>query len=235
VASGKQHLARWTHLKQPNTITMAPTPEQTADSPSAAIPKLARPKRQRPSPAPNPQVDELPDPTDSDKNSEDDTDNESTSDIPRPVVGTSEFPVRSTGRIFPCPFSLRNPQGRPCRYRNMRSPRSVEKHLFLQHQQDPFCPICGLTFVTQSACDSHVVSRSCERTNNRPVIEGLTQTQIRNLSQCLDSGSKVGQYYAMWEVVHPGVQPPVLVSSPGSRRLVIYFAVLFYLIVLAGY
>jgi len=47
----------------------------------------------------------------SEDSTEDDSDDESTPvTIPRPEIGTGEFPARNTGRFtFPCQFSLRNP------------------------------------------------------------------------------------------------------------------------------
>lgn len=110
---------------------------------------------------------------------------------------------------FPCPFSLHHPQGQGhrCNHRNIKSTRSVEKHLFFHHRRPPFCPICRTIFETYAARDAHLITRTCKKTESLPVVEGLTETQVRDLSLCLDSKlSAAEQYRAMWEIVHPGVE-----------------------------
>jgi len=120
---------------------------------------------------------------------------------------------------FPCPFSLRHPQGRRCNHKKMKSARSVEKHLFLHHRRPPFCPICRTTFDSYAARDGHIIIRTCERTESLSSIEGLTETQTRDLSLCLDSGKSVTeQYRAMWDIVHPGVECPVELKEVESRE-----------------
>ena len=128
---------------------------------------------------------------------------------------------------FPCPFSLCN-EGRPlCGHPRLSSPKSVEEHLFFHHRQPPFCPVCGLTFPTHALSDAHIVSRSCEKTESPPVVEGLTQRQISELARCLDSQlSSSTQYSEILEVVHPGIErqgmfgvdiPTPDRESPGSK------------------
>lgn len=93
----------------------------------------------------------------------------------------------------------------------------LEGHLHVFHRQAPHCPRCGLTFETHAAENEHIVSSSCERKEVLPTVEGLTETQTRKLSRCLDLAlSEEDQYRAMWAVVHPGMEPQPE-SEPENR------------------
>jgi len=129
---------------------------------------------------------------------------------PAAAMKASDFSAAKPSQLpFPCPYSLRNPRGTLCDHPHMKSPRYVENHLFFFHRRPPFCPVCGVTFTTYAACDTHIVSRACQKTEPLPFVEGLTEVQTKELTQCLDSRlSKAEQYRAIWEVVHPGIEPP---------------------------
>jgi len=128
--------------------------------------------------------------------------------------------ILEQGLGFPCPFSLCN-EGRPlCGHPRLRSPKSVEEHLFFHHRQPPFCPVCGLTFPTHALSDAHIVSRSCEKTESPPVVEGLTQRQISELARCLDSQlSSSRQYSEILEVVHPGIERQGMFAVDNLRQM----------------
>ena len=111
-------------------------------------------------------------------------------------------------RTFLCPFSHKRPQGGRRCSRKATSPRMLEGHLHVFHRQAPHCPRCGSTFETHAAENEHIVSSSCKRKEVLPTVEGLTETQTRKLSRCLDQAlSEEDQYRAMWAVVHPGMEP----------------------------
>ncbi|KAK0624216.1 hypothetical protein B0T14DRAFT_517679 [Immersiella caudata] len=134
-----------------------------------------------------------------------------------PSIVPPSSPERA-GR-FPCPFSLYNP-GKPlCEHPLMGSPKSVEEHLYSQHRQQPFCPVCGDTFSTHVLANAHVVTRSCVKTKTSPVVEGLNQHQINQLAQCLHSRlSSAGKYDAMWDIVHPGIENRMNIGNVGPSE-----------------
>lgn len=114
--------------------------------------------------------------------------------------------IEDQEQVFPCPFSLYHATNTPCADGAFKNPRCVEEHLLLCHCQPPFCPVCGGIFSTHAQCDSHIVSRSCEITKTMPTVEGLTTSQMKELTHCVNPRlSKVAQYQLMWKVVHPGI------------------------------
>jgi hypothetical protein len=136
----------------------------------------------------------------------------------RPCSSPPCIPEQSLG--FPCPFSLCNEGGPLCGHPRLRSPKSVEEHLFFHHRQPPFCPVCGLTFSTHALANAHVVARSCEMTESPPVVEGLTQRQISELARCLDSQlSSSRQYRGILEVVHPGIERQGMFGDNNLRQI----------------
>ncbi|KAK0742663.1 hypothetical protein B0T18DRAFT_413473 [Schizothecium vesticola] len=174
----------------------------------------------RASTPPNPSTDRMMAPMDSSDNYGQDDFDENSPPAPcsRPSSSPPCLPEQILG--FPCPFSLYN-EGRPlCGHPRLRSPKSVEEHLFFHHRQPPFCPVCGLTFPTHALSNAHVVSRSCEKTESPPVVEGLTQRQISELARCLDSQlSSSRQYRGILEVVHPGTEKQRIFGDDSLRQI----------------
>ncbi|KAK0645727.1 hypothetical protein B0T16DRAFT_145770 [Cercophora newfieldiana] len=168
-------------------------------------------------------------PTDSttflrDSSGDDDTESDSggdgTSVTCSEISDDSSSPSRIQRRMsgFPCPYSLYNPKRPFCNHRPMKSPKAVEEHLFFHHRRPPFCPVCGLTFDTHTLCNAHIVSRICEKTESVPVVDGLTERETNELSRCLDlRATRTRQYRAMWEIVHPGIDPENYKDHPRNQ------------------
>lgn len=206
------HVSEPAELERVRFSGKLPRLRTSAKRRSDKLPPLARAtKRPRPSPSPDAltNADELSQATYSEDDEMVIVSSRTTAEDP----GTP--PPSPPPPTFPCPFFLHNPQGHPlCLRYHLQNPHSVKRHLDLHHRRPPFCPVCGRTFATHAACDSHIVSRSCPPSETRPVVEGLTEAQIEKLSRRSDpSLSEAEQYRAVWEIVFPGIEPPPA-SSP---------------------
>jgi len=122
-----------------------------------------------------------------------------------------------------CPFYLANSVTyRDCLQFGPLNIHAVKKHVVAHHQRPPYCYICGRTFSTYPALNRHMDDRSCSRTENPPVVDGVDQAQIERLGRRSDgSVPPMEQHGAIWSIVFPGVELPTtgLWLDPNDRHV----------------
>ncbi|KAF5565849.1 hypothetical protein FNAPI_1397 [Fusarium napiforme] len=85
----------------------------------------------------------------------------------------------------------------------------LKQHLTRRHTPKYYCQICYQTFREFDLFDSHALERSCTRGPSAK-LEGISQQQKNKLS-LKSKGSVEQQWYAVWSILFPGLEPPATI------------------------
>lgn len=115
----------------------------------------------------------------------------------------------TNGRMLACPFHKKDPrQHWRCAGFTFRKISYVKQHIYRNHQQPPFCTICGNAFEDGQSRDRHITSGCRPQPFSEP--DGITLQHRNALSQ--RSGSHLtieAQWYAVFDIVCPGHPRPM--------------------------
>ncbi|KAF5629791.1 uncharacterized protein FTJAE_8436 [Fusarium tjaetaba] len=85
----------------------------------------------------------------------------------------------------------------------------LKQHLTRRHTPKYYCQICYQTFREFDLFDSHALDRSCTRGPSAK-LEGISQQQKNQLS-LKSKGSVEQQWYTVWSILFPGLEPPATI------------------------
>ncbi|EQB56299.1 hypothetical protein CGLO_03692 [Colletotrichum gloeosporioides Cg-14] len=145
--------------------------------------------------------------------SADDAESIQTSSVPEPAPRGKKTPPKKAkpgGKRYACHYYKRWPiKHNVCLSHGQEAPRYVKTHLLRSHRQPIHCPTCFKDFKKRIEFNDHVVERACERSEGTtcPFMEKISDDQ-ENLLEHLPPGDGDDKWYAIWDVLFPGVQRP---------------------------
>ncbi|KAK1852601.1 hypothetical protein CCHR01_04755 [Colletotrichum chrysophilum] len=110
---------------------------------------------------------------------------------------------------FACPYYKKDPSKySDCLKRScLRTIGDVRDHVWQHHRIPFYCPICKRDFSTASGRDQHIVKRVCVIEDFFP-FEGVSDDQRRRLFKRRRGVGARQQWYHIWKILLPKVQPP---------------------------
>ncbi|TEA19032.1 hypothetical protein C8034_v009479 [Colletotrichum sidae] len=112
-------------------------------------------------------------------------------------------------RQIACPFYVTDPdQHLTCLTRpQLRTPADLIDHLWHDHRQAFYCPMCKHTFPTAASRDAHIVQRCCalRDVGNPP---GISDDHRRLIARKARRGDDSRRYAVIWGIVFPGTEVP---------------------------
>lgn len=114
---------------------------------------------------------------------------------------------------FACPFYRRWPTRHiECMSRKLTRIQDVKQHIYRRHSKPQFyCPTCAQVFASPDPRDDHIRQASCSpaTASSKRSSDGISaqvQDSLKNrFSRRLNP---VEQWYSIWELIFPGVEPP---------------------------
>ncbi|KAK3319781.1 hypothetical protein B0T19DRAFT_433032 [Cercophora scortea] len=145
---------------------------------------------------------------------------------PQPTNSSSSSPsqeqaTQTTPKVqyIPCPFSILHPEKyHSCATTtNLRSIRSVRRHILAHHRRPHYCPTCFATFHASVLCDIHIRGRTCQRSApTDAALEGVREDEMGDLERWRadPAMSPREQWLSIWDTIFPGekVRRPSLSS-----------------------
>lgn len=112
-----------------------------------------------------------------------------------------------------CPFYKKDKiRHFDCWRYKLRRIRDVKQHIYRRHTQPYYCPVCHSIFTEITQRDAHIISRSCQPSDETAVLEGITSEQKQRLNERVHKTiSESDQWFQVWEIIFPGATRP---SSP---------------------
>lgn len=100
---------------------------------------------------------------------------------------------------------------------------ALQQHLVIVHTQHPHCPICGRTFPGVRQRDIHIVSSSCQPTEQGSgSTKGMTAEQHQRLKESglmtTDGGDLASQWRRIWDALFPGRSYPSSIFVLNTKR-----------------
>lgn len=97
----------------------------------------------------------------------------------------------------------------------------LKQHLYTEHRQPVFCPICRQTFPTYSAQNVHLRAGGCHLRDG-PVFQGMTDEQVDQVSAVRDRPLSAGDgWFDIWDIVFPGTTHPTSPWYAEAHELVV--------------
>ncbi|WYZ40800.1 hypothetical protein EsH8_IV_001141 [Colletotrichum jinshuiense] len=113
------------------------------------------------------------------------------------------------GQNFACHFYKRWPiRHMVCLHHSQQAPRYVKTHLLRSHRQPIHCPTCYESFEARVTYNAHIIARGCDQNPGPcPFADAMSEDQERALGD-LPVGDSIAKWYAMWDILFPGVPRP---------------------------
>ncbi len=117
-----------------------------------------------------------------------------------------------------CPFfAHKNREYQDCLKSNLISAIDVKRHIWAAHRRPYHCPACGTVFPAADEWEGHIRTARCDQRAFK--LEGVSEDQLERLS--IPSGSRQSreeQWYSIWGMVFPGIEPPSTPFLPNDSE-----------------
>ena len=125
-------------------------------------------------------------------------------------------PTKSDGthKWLACPFWKLNPgRYKSCFKNELMSVSRLKQHLTRKHTPQFYCDRCNVIFDTESAHENHKMQPCViDPYVTPPRLEGITYRQTQQLQRRSNPSLSVSdQWFAIWDILFPGVQRPASV------------------------
>ncbi|KAF5972889.1 hypothetical protein FCOIX_9093 [Fusarium coicis] len=122
----------------------------------------------------------------------------------------SQSQCEGRSQFLACPYWKVDPERYwDCFMKKNDTIAHLKQHLTRRHTPKYYCQICYQTFTDFDLFDSHALERSCTRGPSAK-LEGISQQQKNKLS-LKSKGSVEQQWYAVWSILFPDLEPPATI------------------------